>query len=388
MSINFPISLETHILAFAATLALSLSFTAWLAYFLKGSHPLAQFLLHHSRSHKEDEEVSPFGGLAVVASFLIVLWGSFYLGWIHIFYLISFLLVTVGVLAMILLGFVDDLVNLKARFKLMMQLVIALFLVFNGLTANQIGDFNWAWLGAAWSLLWIAGITNGFNLVDGQDGLSGGLAFITCGFAAMIFWNREIYEASLLATLLAGSVLGFLFFNFPPARIYLGNTGSLPLGLLVSLIFVSAWTRGFQDEVYLILPLSMLLVPISDTVFAFFRRIFKGVSPFARDTDHLHHRLVKLGFTVRQSISILFGLTLYFDLVTLIYIRNIDRIPFFTPLFVLFLMLNVCLMIATLVHLECARKGERLCIRHLATNQYVLIGGLLIVNIVFFIKAW
>ncbi|WP_371828204.1 glycosyltransferase family 4 protein [Nitrospina gracilis] len=119
---------------------------------------------------------------------------------------------------MILLGFVDDLVNLKARFKLVMQILIALFLVLNGMKANQVGVLDWAWLGAGWTLLWIAGITNGFNLVDGQDGLSGGLAFLTCGFAAMVFWDRGIYEASFLAVLLAGSVLGFLFFNFPPCK--------------------------------------------------------------------------------------------------------------------------------------------------------------------------
>ncbi|MCF8722812.1 UDP-GlcNAc:undecaprenyl-phosphate GlcNAc-1-phosphate transferase [Nitrospina gracilis] len=388
MSINSPISLETHLLAFAGTLGASLFLTWWVTQFLKGTHPLAQFLLNHSRAHKDQEEVSPFGGLAVIASFLFVLWSCFYLGALHNHYMTSFLLLTVGVLAMILLGFVDDLVNLKARFKLVMQILIALFLVLNGMKANQVGVLDWAWLGAGWTLLWIAGITNGFNLVDGQDGLSGGLAFLTCGFAAMVFWDRGIYEASFLAVLLAGSVLGFLFFNFPPAKIYLGNTGSLPLGLLVSLIFVSVWTGGFQDEVYFILPISMLVVPISDTVFAFFRRIFKGESPFSRDADHLHHRLAKLGFTPRQSISILFGVTLYFDLITLIYTHNIDRIPFFTPLFLLFLVLNVSLLILTLIHFEYTRNGDRLFIQQLMPRPYPLIGCLVVLNVGFFIGTW
>ncbi|CCQ89768.1 membrane hypothetical protein [Nitrospina gracilis 3/211] len=174
----------------------------------------------------------------------------------------------------------------------------------------------------------------------------------------------------------------------PPAKIYLGNTGSLPLGLLVSLIFVSVWTGGFQDEVYFILPISMLVVPISDTVFAFFRRIFKGESPFSRDADHLHHRLAKLGFTPRQSISILFGVTLYFDLITLIYTHNIDRIPFFTPLFLLFLVLNVSLLILTLIHFEYTRNGDRLFIQQLMPRPYPLIGCLVVLNVGFFIGTW
>jgi len=205
------------------------------------------------------------------------------------------------------------------------------------------------------------------------------------GFALLVFWDRQIFEASLLAVLLAGSVLGFLFFNVPPAKIFLGNTGSLPLGLIVSLVFVSAWQWGFQDEVYFVVPIALLAVPISDTVFAFFRRIFKGVSPFQRDADHLHHRLEKLGCTPRQSIFILYGVTFYFALITLVYIRNIDIGPYFTPLFVLFLVLNACLLILTLLHFEYSRSGGQYLLQRLVTNRPLLFGSLLTLNAGFFL---
>lgn len=387
-SVHFPITLEALGLAFAGTLTLSFLMTWYLTRFMSGSHPLARFLLQHALAHKDKEEMSPFGGLAVVASFLIVMWGCFYLGWVPGAYHTSLLLVTVGMLGMILLGFVDDLVNLKPRFKLVVQMVLALFLVLNGMTATQVGDLAGPGWAAAGSVLWIAGITNGFNLVDGQDGLSGGLGFITCCFAVMIFWDRQIFEACLLAALLGGSVLGFLFFNFPPARIYLGNTGSLPLGLAVSLIFVSAWSWGFQDEVYFAVPIALLAVPLSDTVFAFIRRIFKGISPFQRDADHLHHRLENLGLTPSQSLLVLYGVTLYFGLATLAFIRNIGAGPHMTILFSAFLAGNSILLILTLLHFERIHKGGSRIIRGFGTSRVLLFSSLLALNVVFFLGTW
>jgi len=383
----FPITLSTLLCSFGGALALSFCLTWLLTHFMKGTHPLARYLLHQSLSHKDEVEVSPFGGTGVIASFLGILWFCYFFSIIPIYLFTSLLLLTVGVLATILLGFVDDLVNLKARLKLVVQMFIALFLIANGFVAAQVGDWTLAGLGAVWTLFWIVGIMNGFNLVDGQDGLSTGLAFITCGFAALVFWDRQIYEACLMATVLAGSALGFLPFNFPPAKIYLGNTGSLPLGLLVALIFVSSWSRGHVDEIYFLIPIAFLVIPISDTIFAFFRRIFKGISPFTRDSEHLHHRLEKFGFTPKQSIYILFSITLYFNIVTFIYSSNVDAVPYFTPLFLVFLVLNVCLMILTLTYCEDLRNGRTFPLQWGTNGKYVLIGLLVALNVGFFIGA-
>jgi len=383
----FPIALSTLILVFLGSFALSFILTWLLTRFLKGEHPLAQYLLHQSLSHKDELEVSPFGGISVVASFLTILWACYFLNLIPMDLFPFLLLLTVGVLASILLGFVDDLANLKARFKMIIQLFIALFLIANGFVAMQVGDWTLAGLGTVWSLFWIVGIMNGFNLVDGQDGLASGLAFITCGFAILVFWDRQIYEACLVAALLGGSVLGFLPFNFPPAKIYLGNTGSLPMGLLAALIFVIPWSHGHVDEIYFLMPIAFLVIPISDTIFAFLRRIFKGVSPFTRDADHLHHRLEKCGFTLKQSIYILFSISLYFNLITLIYSRNISAIPNFTPLFWIFLILNASLMILTLAYFENLQKGQLLFLQWGITGKYILVGLILVLNVGFFLGA-
>ena len=167
-----------------------------------------------------------------------------------------------------------------------------------------------------------------------------------------IYLEREIVEASFLAVILSGSVLGFFIFNFPPAKIILGDTGSLPLGLLVALITLLPLNQNFTDEIYYLIPIITLLYPILDTTFAFFRRLMKGISPFSQDTKHFHHRLSSLGFSPLKSISILFIICLYFDLTALIPTHNINLIPKFIPIYFIFVVINIIILLALLKRLE------------------------------------
>ena len=157
---------------------------------------------------------------------------------------------------------------------------------------------------------------------------------------------------------MAGSVLGFFIFNFPPAKIILGDTGSLPLGLILSLVTLLPLNQGYTDEIYYLIPVITLLTPILDTTFAFFRRIFKGTSPFLKDSEHFHHRLGKLGLTPVKSISILFLIGFYFDLTALIPIYNINLIPNFIPIYFVFIVINVAIFVEALRRKEKKQRHD------------------------------
>jgi len=159
-------------------------------------------------------------------------------------------------------------------------------------------------------------------------------------------------EASFLTVILTGSVFGFFVFNFPPAKIILGDTGSLSLGLLISLITLLPLSQKFTDEIYYLIPIITLLIPIIDTTSAFFRRVLKGTSPFSKDAKHLHHRLAKLGFSPSKTIFILFTICFYFNLTALLTAHNIDLIPRFIPIYFLFVIINVGIFLYFLKRLE------------------------------------
>ena len=152
--------------------------------------------------------------------------------------------------------------------------------------------------------------------------------------------------------------MGFFIFNFPPAKIILGDTGSLPLGLLISLITLLPLSQKFTDEIYYLIPIITLLIPILDTTFAFFRRVLKGVSPFSKDTHHFHHRLTKLGFSPLKTIAILFMICFYFNLTALLPAHNINLIPKFMPIYFLFVIGNVSVFMYLLKRLE-KKKQEK-----------------------------
>ena len=159
-------------------------------------------------------------------------------------------------------------------------------------------------------------------------------------------------EASFLSVILTGSVLGFFIFNFPPAKIILGDTGSLPLGLLISLITLLPLSQKFTDEIYYLIPIITLLIPITDTTSAFFRRLVKGISPFSKDAKHLHHRLADLGFSPLKTIIILFIVCFYFNLTALLPAHNINLIPKFIPIYLLFVTSNIVILLSLLRRLE------------------------------------
>ena len=335
--------------AFVLTLTLILIFTKVSILI----HPLSKLMLAMGKP------VLPFGGIPVILSFLFVLWFFYFSGWINQENLHLFQKITLGVCMMTALGIYDDIYHCSPRIKFLWQIIIAIILFLAGFQIDRIGDvIDLGSFSILLTVFWIVGITNSINLVDGIDGLACGLILLSCVTLSFVYLERNMVEASFLAIILTGSIFGFLIFNFPPAKIILGDTGSLPLGLLISLITLLPLSQKHTDEIYYLIPIITLLIPILDTTFAFFRRLLKGISPFSKDAQHFHHRLIKLGFSQLKTMTILFIVCFYLNLTSLLPAYNIDLIPNFIPLYFLFVIINIGVLLLLLKRLE-KKKQEK-----------------------------
>lgn len=231
--------------------------------------------------------------------------------------------ILVGALIIIVVGFLDDMLEITAKAKLAGQLAAAIVVVtWGGLQIDFInlpfiGQFDFGYLSIPITILWIIGITNAINLIDGLDGLAAGvstIALISITVMAMIMGNIFVVAT---AAILAASSLGFLFFNFHPAKIFMGDTGSLFLGFMISVLAL----LGFKNVavVSLIIPVIMLGVPISDTFFAIVRRIRMKQPISAPDKSHLHHCLLRTGFSHRQTVLIIYGIAILFGVAAILF---------------------------------------------------------------------
>ncbi len=200
-------------------------------------------------------------------------------------------------LCMVLLGIIDDRHTVRPRVKLLVQLVVAVAAValdfrVRAITLPWLGSAELpAIVGVAVSLLWIVGITNAINLTDGLDGLAAGICLLASAVNAVVaVYLGNHYMAAMMA-LLAGALLGFLRWNFHPARIFLGDTGSLALGMFLALASLHSAQKA-HTVVLILVPLFALGYPIFDTLLAIARRVVRGQPLFASDRDHIHHRLM------------------------------------------------------------------------------------------------
>jgi len=346
-----------YFLGFGVSLITSLALTLTLIQIFKKINILARPL--NKLMIAMGKPVIPLGGIPVILSFLFVLWFFYFTGLVNEENLNLFQKITLGVGMMTALGIYDDIYHCSPRIKLLWQLITAIILFLDGFQIDQIGDvIELGSFSILLTVFWIVGITNSINLVDGVDGLASGLILLSCVTLSFIYLERNMVEASFLAVILTGSVFGFLIFNFPPAKIILGDTGSLPLGLLISLITLLPLSQKHTDEIYYLIPVITLLIPILDTTFAFFRRVLKGTSPFSKDAQHFHHRLTKLGFSQLKTITILFIICFYFNLTALLPAHTINLIPNFIPIYFLFVISNIAIFLYLLNRLEKKKKEK------------------------------
>ncbi|WII37258.1 glycosyltransferase family 4 protein [Paenibacillus thiaminolyticus] len=224
----------------------------------------------------------------------------------------------------VLTGALDDRFELSAKVKLVGQIIAACVVVFGfDLTVDFVnvpfGDQYWnieSWIAIPLTIFWIVGVTNAINLIDGLDGLAAGVSAISIAtiLVMAVFMGNPM--VILLCAVLLGSIIGFLFFNFHPAKIFMGDTGSLFLGFSLAVLSL----LGFKQIaiVSFITPLLIIGVPLSDTFFAIVRRAVQRKPIFAPDKGHLHHCLRELGFSHRKTVLIIYAIATFFGVLAII----------------------------------------------------------------------
>ena len=228
--------------------------------------------------------------------------------------------------------FIDDSKGIPSMVKLLAQIVAAIIVIMCGI---RIENFtlpftdNKIFMNEIFSFIltlgWIVGITNAINLIDGLDGLSSGVCLISCLSLLIIFsLNGSPIIAIVLITALAGAIVGFLPFNFSPAKTFIGDTGSNFMGFSLSIIAILGVAKTYT-AIVLIAPIIVLALPIFDTLFAIVRRIIKGKSIKAvlkPDKGHLHHRLMQKGYTQKQAVLIMYGITAILGMFAIILLES------------------------------------------------------------------
>ncbi len=212
---------------------------------------------------------------------------------------------------LVILGVLDDIFRLTAGLKFVVQILAAVFAVVNGCVIDYInigGEyFPLGVFSYPVTILWIVGLTNAINFIDGLDGLACGVSMISSISLFCVLLLHGSWEFAVITAILAGACLGFLPFNANPARIFMGDTGALFLGYTLAVISVQGVFK-LHAVLSFMAPLMVFAFPLLDTLFAIVRRLLAGKSPFAPDRGHLHHRLVDMGFTQKESVNILYAI--------------------------------------------------------------------------------
>ncbi len=253
------------------------------------------------------------GGLAIIFGFLVAII-SFNDSWTK--ELVS-ILIGVGILGV--LGIIDDCKELDAKLKFVVQIIAALVVViFGDIRISVMSNPNVfsenpyiifpQWLSITVTVLWIVFMTNAVNFIDGLDGLAAGVSAIMSMSLVFIAITYHEYEIALLGIALMGACFGFLPFNFNPAKIFMGDTGSMFLGYMLSVLSVQGMFKSYAVISFAV-PIIMLGLPLFDALFAMLRRLLTGKNPMSADRGHLHHRLYDMGFSQKQTVFILYAIS-------------------------------------------------------------------------------
>lgn len=219
----------------------------------------------------------------------------------------------------VVMGFIDDCKDLPAKLKFVVQIAAALIVIFVGdikidvfTNPNFLSDNPYwvlpEWLSVILTVIWIVFITNAVNFIDGLDGLAAGVSAIMSVSLVFISIRVGEYPIAILGIALMGSCFGFLPFNFNPAKIFMGDTGSTFLGFMLATLSIQGVFKSYAVISFAV-PLLILGLPLFDASFAMIRRILRGESPMKADRGHLHHRLVDMGFSQKQTVFILYAIS-------------------------------------------------------------------------------
>lgn len=257
-----------------------------------------------------DHPIPRMGGLAIFYGFLIA---------ILCFAKVNTELrgILIGSLVIIALGIIDDVKQLGAKIKLAVQIFVAVIVVSHGVVIDYIsmpefivkgGILSLGYFAVPVTILWIVAVTNAVNLIDGLDGLAVGVASIATFSLFFIAILAGEMQVALITASLAGGCMGFLPYNFNPAKIFMGDTGSTFLGFMLSVVCIQGLFKGYV-VISFIVPFLILGLPLFDTGFAIVRRIWNKKPIMAPDRGHLHHKLMDMGFSQKQTVAILYIIT-------------------------------------------------------------------------------
>lgn len=283
-----------------------------------------------NQAHKTHSSPIPYlGGLAIVIPVLIVSALSVYLLQLSKETFMQGILVVVPGIILAIIGLIDDKNNLSASIRLVIQLItstlISLLLI-QGEYVVRITENSM--INILISIFWIAGITNSFNLLDNLDGGAAGITVISsAAIFALSLTGDQFLIATFALTICAGS-LGFLFWNRNPARIYLGDSGALFIGLILSVLLLQFEPSTVEELSSIAVPVLIMAIPIIDTSVVVISRLQRGVSIFQGGRDHLSHRILALGFTQRQAAYLIWTLGLIFTFIAV----AINQFNFFSEL--------------------------------------------------------
>lgn len=266
--------------------------------------------------------ISRIGGVAIFSSVMLTFLSLVLLSYYPSGSLLSGVLLGSGL--MFLLGLIDDIYNLDAKTKLFLQVAIATLAYLLGISIDNlpfVGDIGM--FSYPVTVLWIVGISNALNFIDGVDGLAGTittLAAISLSVIAITVPPANPIIA-LVGFILVGSMLAFLTYNYNPAKIFMGDSGALFSGFLLATISIIGVMKTATLAIFIIAPL-ILAVPILDITFSSLRRIAKGKSPFVADSEHIHHKLIHAGFSQKSTVGILASVAIVFSSVGALTLGN------------------------------------------------------------------
>jgi UDP-GlcNAc:undecaprenyl-phosphate GlcNAc-1-phosphate transferase len=230
-----------------------------------------------------------------------------------------YMVLTIGGAGIVALGLVDDIKGLGARRKFVGQIIVALFVCLSGyslttVTIPLLGTVSFGpGLGGLVTVLWLVGLINAFNLIDGVDGLATGIGLIGAGALFALGIIQENQFVILTTAAIAGGLLAFLFYNFPPAKVFLGDTGSLFIGFILATVSLMG-SQKLETTAIMIAPLLALSFPIFETLVSMLRRYLRGVPVFSGDDLHTHHRLLGKGYSQPQVVLTLYTVAVFLAL--------------------------------------------------------------------------
>ena len=222
--------------------------------------------------------------------------------------------ILLGSVIIVVMGIIDDITPLRASLKFVIQILAALIPVYYGVQITCISNpnlfsdnpyWNFGWLSIPITVIWIVGLTNAVNLIDGLDGLAIGVSSISALTMLAIDMLGAEPQVAVIMAALVGACIGFMPYNMNPAKIFMGDTGSTFLGYILACITIQGLFK-FYAVISFVVPFLILGLPIFDTMFAIIRRISHGQNPMAPDRSHVHHRLIDMGLNQKQAVAVLY----------------------------------------------------------------------------------